>query len=345
MPGGARQLFDPESPPTVVAPEGSAAFDPALHRDTHPDVLSVGALYNEVDTALSRSFPRNRRLWVRGEIAKLSDHRSGHLYMDLVDPDEVRSAGPRGRGGIPTLNVKCWRTSWAPLRHSLEKEGIQLAEGMIVVLRGTIDLYRAKGEVSFVLAEVDVTALLGRMAAQRAQLLRALEAEGLLRRNAALPVPEPALHVGLVASPGPRATTTSSGASSSRVSVPHLLGQVSSRVPPRRPPSRGVCGSSAEASVTSSSWSAAAARRRISPRSTPSSWLEPWPASKPVFTGIGHTGDQSVADLVASRVCVTPTECGQHRACGTALVGVPRPGALGGPGAAHPPVPRRRAAA
>jgi len=37
----------------------------------------------------------------------------------------------------------------------------------------------------------------------------------------------------------------------------------------------------------------------------------------PVWTGIGHTGDQSVADIVAARAFVTPTECGQevvHRA-------------------------------
>ena len=103
---------------------------------------------------------------------------------------------------MPTLSVKCWRTSWAPLRHVLAKEGIELAEGMIVVLRGSIDLYRAKGEVSLILAEIDVTALLGRLAAQRARLLRQLEEEGLLRRNAALALPDPPLRVGLVASPG-----------------------------------------------------------------------------------------------------------------------------------------------
>ena len=32
----------------------------------------------------------------------------------------------------------------------------------------------------------------------------------------------------------------------------------------------------------------------------------------PVWTGIGHTGDQSVADIVAGCCFVTPTECGQE---------------------------------
>ena len=34
----------------------------------------------------------------------------------------------------------------------------------------------------------------------------------------------------------------------------------------------------------------------------------------PVWTGIGHTGDQSVADEVANRSFITPTECGQELA-------------------------------
>jgi exodeoxyribonuclease VII large subunit len=35
-------------------------------------------------------------------------------------------------------------------------------------------------------------------------------------------------------------------------------------------------------------------------------------AGKPVWTGIGHTGDESVADIVANRACITPTECGHQ---------------------------------
>ena len=37
-------------------------------------------------------------------------------------------------------------------------------------------------------------------------------------------------------------------------------------------------------------------------------------STTPVWTGIGHTGDQSVADEVANRSFITPTECGQELA-------------------------------
>jgi hypothetical protein len=54
-------------------------------------VLSIGSFYDEVESALSSAFPRNRHVWVRGEVHHhLSDHRSGHLYLDLVDPVTTR---------------------------------------------------------------------------------------------------------------------------------------------------------------------------------------------------------------------------------------------------------------
>ena len=327
MPGGSRQLFDPEAPPLPAAPdEGpaesggrtSSAYDPDLHRDTHPDVLSVGGLYESVDGALARAFPRTRPLWVRGEIVQLSDHRSGHLYFDLVDPDDDGRGGrpgrTRGRSGVPALRVKCWRTTWAPLRHRLAKAGIELAEGMVVVLRGTLDLYRAKGEISLILADVDVTALLGRLAAQRAQLLRTLETEGLLRANAALPLPELALHVGLVASPGTEGcrdfvgqlTSSGLGFRISHVKVPvQGPGAPASIARALTMLSRGDCDVIAVVRGGGARSDLAAFETEVVARAVAA-------AAKPVFTGIGHSGDETVADAVAARVCITPTECGQH---------------------------------
>ena len=56
----------------------------------------------------------------------------------------------------------------------------------------------------------------------------------------------------------------------------------------------------------------------------------------PVWTGIGHTGDQSVADEVANRAFITPTECGQELArCRDRLLAV-RPGGWTGRGPAGP---------
>jgi exodeoxyribonuclease VII large subunit len=313
MSGGPRQLFDPEAPPEAAASAtrtASGGAEPEDRRGVH----SIGGVYEQVEGALNQAFPRNRHLWVRGEIQHVSDHRSGHLYMSLIDPEDDGPRRDRNRGGVPTLNVKCWRSSWAPLRHGLAKQGIELAEGMVVVLRGSLDLYRAKGEISLVLAEVDVTALLGRLAAHRAQLLHTLDAEDLLRRNAALPLPAVALHIGLVASPGTEGCRdflgqlTGSGFGFRISHVPVSVqgpGAPASIARALTALSRSDCDVIAVVRGGGARADLAAFESEAVARAVAS-------AAKPVFTGIGHTGDETVADIVAARVCITPTECGQQ---------------------------------
>jgi exodeoxyribonuclease VII large subunit len=275
----------------------------------HADALSIAELYDELEGSLVRTFPKSRKLWVRGEVHSISDQaRTGHCYLDLVDPE---SAGERQP---PTLKIKCWRTTWAPIRAMLAREGIELQTGMVVVIRGSLDFYRPRAEVAFIMAELDVSALLGRLAAERAALLRTLSAEGLLNRNRTLTLPEVPLHVGLVGSPGTEG-------------YQDFLGQLEdsgfgfrvSMVPvqvqgPRAPQAltraltwlaRSGCdivvvvrGGGSRADLAAFDAEPVARAIATSP--------------VPVWTGIGHTGDQSVADLVAHRSFITPTECGRE---------------------------------
>jgi exodeoxyribonuclease VII large subunit len=253
---------------------------------------------------------------VRGEIQSFSDQagRSGHCYLDLVDPDEG-GGGSTSRGrAAPALKVKCWKGTWAPMRGALAKEGITLAEGMVVVLRGTLDLYRPKGEIGFVLTELDVTALLGRLAAQRARLLRKLEAEGLLRRNAGLSVPEVPLRLGLVASPGTEGyrdflgQITGSGFGFHVQVAPVTVqgGDAPTRVARAV---RSLCRTDCDLVVVvrggGSKADLGAFDSELVARAIAG-------AAKPIWTGLGHTGDESVADIVANQAFITPTECGQQ---------------------------------
>ena len=309
MPSGAHQLFDPEAPPSagVADPTGDGG---------HADVLSIGALYDEVDEALTSAFPRRRQLWVRGEIQSFSDQsgRSGHCYLDLVDPDGSGRGSPSRGRGAPTLMVKCWKSTWGPLKSALNREGVALAEGMVVVLRGSIDLYRPKGEIGFILSELDVTALLGRMAAQRAKLLRTLESEGLLRRNGELAVPAVPLRVGLVASPGTEGYRDVLGQFTGspfgfRVQVVPVKVQGAGAPRAVARAITALCQTDCDVVVVvrggGSKTDLATFDAEVVARSIAL-------ATKPVWTGVGHTGDESVADIVANRICSTPTECGHQ---------------------------------
>ena len=279
-----------------------------LFPDERSDALSIASLLAQVQVALGGMFPRGRGVWVRGEIQTISDHRSGHCYMDLVDPDSSRG---RER---PVLKVNCWRTTWGPIRRMLAGQGVTLQPGMVVTLRGRVELYAARSQVNFVAAEIDVSALLGRMAAQRAALLKTLETEGLLRRNAGLPVPEVPLVVGLVASPRTEGFEDFLGqlAGSGLAFVVRLAPvQVQG---PRAPASiaaalaavaRSACDLTVVVRGGGAKADLAAFDTEIVARAVADHPL-------PIWTGIGHTGDQSVTDLVANRAFITPTACGQE---------------------------------
>ena len=294
-----------------VAMVGAVVQGPGeLLADEHADTLSIAELYDEVQGALERTFPRRRTLWVRGEIQHVFDQRAGqgHCYIDLADPDSSRDRQ------APVLKVKCWQSTWGPLRATLVREGIELGSGMVVVLRGTLDFYRPKGEIGFVLQELDVTALLGRLAAARAALIRTLEAEGLLGRNRALAVPEVPLRIGLVASPGTEGYRDFVGqlaASGFAFSVKVARATVQGADAPsaisaalRRLSALGPAGLDLVVVVRGGGSKADLAAFDAEPvaRAIASSPF-------PVWTGIGHTGDESVADVVANRACITPTEC------------------------------------
>ena len=281
---------------------------PGLFSDERSDALSIGALLAQVQQALAGAFPRGRGVWVRGEIQTIADHRSGHCYMDLVDPDT-----PRGRER-PVLKVNCWRTTWGPIRRMLAAQGITLQPGMVVTLRGRVELYAPRAQVNFVAAEIDVAALLGRMAAQRAALLAALEADGLLRRNASLSVPDVPLRIGLVASP--RTEGFDDFMSQLRASgLSFVVRLAAVQVQGARAPAsianalagtaRAACDITVLVRGGGAKADLAAFDHEIVARAVATHPV-------PVWTGIGHTGDQSVADVVANRSFITPTECGQE---------------------------------
>jgi exodeoxyribonuclease VII large subunit len=155
---------------------------------------------------------------------------------------------------------------------------------------------------------------LGKVASARARLVKALVDEGLFDRNRGLSVPRPAMTIGLVASPGTEGFRDFMGC----LEASGLAFDV--RVVPTHVQGRRASASVATALhrfdtepidllvvVRGGGSKADLATFDSEPvaRAVASS-------ERPVWTGIGHTGDLSVADEVANRSFITPTECGQE---------------------------------
>ncbi len=135
-----------------------------------------------------------------------------------------------------------------------------------------------------------------------------------MRRNAALPVAEVPLRVGLVASPGTEGyqdflgQLTGSGFGFQVQVVPVAVqgGDAPARVARAvRALSRADCDVIVVVRGGGSKADLASFDSEVVARAIAS-------ATKPVWTGIGHTGDESVADIVANRAFITPTECGHE---------------------------------
>lgn len=274
------------------------------------ETWTIAQLYEELISYLDRRWGRTNQLWLTGEIQHLTDHRTGNGYLDLVDPDRP------GRDA-PVVRAKCWRTNWSSIKGSLRRHGIALEEGAVVRVRGYVDVYAPRGELSFIVTALDVEALrraaLGEHARRRQDLLVALGAEGLLERNRSLPFPELPLVVGLVASKDTEGCNDFLGtleASGFAFEVVLAPAAVQGPRAPRELTSgvldlaRGavdvICivrGGGAQSDLHAFDDERVA--RAIAT------------CGVPVLTGVGHTGDISVADLVAHAAHRTPTACGE----------------------------------
>ncbi len=274
---------------------------------TDETVYEVGQFYELLTVQLEMAFGRRHPRWVRGEVAKV--YEKTHLYLDLVDAGSAANDTKR-----PVLNAHCWGSQWNPIKKKLAGEGITLKPGTIVNLFGYVDLYAPQGRIGFTVTAIDVQGLLGDVARRRQELIARLETEGLLVANKRRALPSVPLRVGLVASPGTEGYSDFTGQllnSGFGFQITLVKTAVQGEAAPAQIVSAiealdgaGVdiiClvrggGSKGDLACFDDERVARAVAASLTP----------------VFTGIGHTGDESVADLVAHTRAITPTKLGEE---------------------------------
>lgn len=268
-----------------------------------PAAVGVADLNAAIAAHMADGFPSE--IWVRGEIASFRRRNSKHLYFELVERLDGRGQ-PSAR-----IDAVVFAMRWRRIQSQLVRSGVTLADGMELCVRGTVDFYAPTGRVQFVVTGVDPAYTLGRMAADRDQVLRTLAAEGLLEANAALPVPVAPLRVGVVTALGSaadndfRAEMGRSGFGF-RIVVADCRVQGPATIPTTIAAMRGLVRLGVEV----------VALVRGGGSRTDLSWFDDERIARaiaaspvPVFTGIGHEIDTSVADHAAHSSFKTPTSC------------------------------------
>ncbi len=259
---------------------------------------------------VSRAFPDD--VWVEGEIRDLKRPPVGHVYFTLVDP--AADAEP-----VPALPVTLFAPDRDAVNRILTRSGaMRMTDGVHVRIRGRVNHYAPRGTVQLRMTWIDTDYTVGKLAAERRALLQRLEAAGHMVRNARRPVPLVPLRIGLVTSAGSAAHADFIGELTASGYAFHLL-EADVRVQGPDAPT------SIEAALAAlgrhepdlvAVVRGGGAQTDLAAFDTERVALAIAAAPFPVFTGIGHEIDTTVADHVAGRNLKTPTACAQ------AIVGI-----------------------
>jgi exodeoxyribonuclease VII large subunit len=264
---------------------------------------TIGDLNRRAGLAVVKEF--RGPIWTVGELARVSG--TGTRWLELVE----RGGGRDGRDAH--LQARCSPTRWQRVERKLAEAGVELRVGQRLVVAGCLEIGDA-GKLTLVLEDVDVDALVGDRLRARRQLVRRLIDDDLFDANRRLVLPRLPLRVGVVAS---------SGSDGHRDLMRQLESsgfafEVTLRSIAVEGPTAPRAVQAALATLGPAEVDVAVLVRGGGAKASLDVFDRP-PVAKavatalvPVWTGIGHTGDRSVADEVAHRSFATPTAVGQE---------------------------------
>ncbi len=147
---------------------------PGANSDTP---LSVAQLNAWVKNAIERTIPT---FWLAGEIGNLNQSASGHVYLTIKDATSQVSA-------------VLWRSTF-------ERIGMDLREGMAVLVQGRIEVYGPRGTYQVIITRMEQQGL-GALQAAFRRLHAKLEKEGLFEPDRKKTLPAFPTRIGFVTSP------------------------------------------------------------------------------------------------------------------------------------------------
>jgi exodeoxyribonuclease VII large subunit len=264
--------------------------------------FSVGQFTEVLNHVLKASFDEG--VWVEGEIQGLRKPNP-HAYFTLIENvDGVKAQ----------LNINLFAGPLRNVQAKLRQQGIELKDGLKIRLFGRVEYYGPFGKLNLIATDVDTQFSAGDVAAKREELLRQLMEKGVDKINKRIPVPLVPLRLGIISSSqaagwaDAQQHLTESGIGFAitfcdvRVQGDAAVSQIVAALNSlsRRDDIDLVMlmrggGSKGDLAAFDDEQIAMAISK----------------CAHPVFTGIGHEIDTSIADIVAHTANKTPTACAQ----------------------------------
>jgi exodeoxyribonuclease VII large subunit len=142
--------------------------------------ISLLDLQTFMRQVVALNFPE--ALWVRCEIAQLSKSR-GHVFLDLVEKNETENEP------VAQAAAAIWQNAYKRLLTKLGTANLDalLQTGAEVLLKVKVEFHERYG-LKLVIEDIDPSYTLGKLEQRRRQLYEQLQAQGLIGKNAALPL-------------------------------------------------------------------------------------------------------------------------------------------------------------
>ena len=155
--------------------------------------ITLSELTNQIQQTIRLTF--DTPVWIRAEISELRENPGGHCYLELIEKD----------GDSDALLAKTKATIWASTFRMLKpyfesSTGQTLRAGLNVLVAVTVEFHGVYG-FSLNIRDIDPTFTIGEMAARRLQIIRQLEADGIVDMNKQLPFPELSQRLAIISSP------------------------------------------------------------------------------------------------------------------------------------------------
>ncbi len=272
--------------------------------------LSLFQLNKKIKDAIHASF--SETYWVVAEISDIREVRNGHCYLELIEKNEQTEQI------IAKCRANIWAYTYRMLKpYFIQATGQQLSSGIKILVRASIDFQEVYG-LSLNIRDIDPNYTLGDMAQRKAAILKKLTEEGVIDMNKELEVPLVPQKIAVISS----ATAAGYGDFCDQLNNnPYGIKFYTKLF------QATMQGEKTEESVVNALeriyeyediFDVAVIIRGGGSTSDLMCFDNYWIAYNiaqfplPVFTGIGHERDETVADYVAHTRLKTPTAVAEH---------------------------------
>lgn len=152
------------------------------------DGFTVTRLHETTRKILADGF--DAQTWLVAELEGYDRNKGGHAYFELVE--RVVAGGE--------VIAKVSAVMFQSTRRRIEEElaNLSLQDGLLVRVRGRVDVYAPQGRMQFIVEGIDADWSVGAMRRRRDEILERLKARDLLEHNLSKAVPTCPLRLGIV---------------------------------------------------------------------------------------------------------------------------------------------------